>query len=369
MSGKSRGSLYRNVLGGNYGFLAMLGPLAQEKGDKYGNRIVEVTVAPGVVKKVYLFGANDARSYSTIRGITAGGWYADEINTHDEAFIIEAFNRTLVSKDRRHLWTLNPGDPNHFIYTDYLDPYEQNNTPGFRIFRFLLDDNLALTEDRKQEVKAQYSGFYYKRFILGERCSAEGLIYSEINEENFYDDETRPQGLEYISRRLIGIDFGTNNPTVFLNAYDTGDCIYFDDEYYYNSKDKKHMRKQKDPGEYAEDLKEFIARDTISDGVRVAADPSATPLFAACRNRGIILEKANNDVLEGILASSVLYRKRKIKIHRDRCKMYKQELTGYAWDEKAAKAGTEQPIKSNDHVMDCSRYVVKTYIEQYRYSA
>ena len=37
------------------------------------------------------------------------------------------------------------------------------------------------------------------------------------------------------------------------------------------------------------------------------------------------------------------------------------ELCSYAWDEKAAEAGEDKPVKENDHLMDCMRYFTMTF--------
>ena len=37
------------------------------------------------------------------------------------------------------------------------------------------------------------------------------------------------------------------------------------------------------------------------------------------------------------------------------------ELCSYAWDEKAAEAGEDKPVKENDHSMDCMRYFTMTF--------
>ncbi len=42
--------------------------------------------------------------------------------------------------------------------------------------------------------------------------------------------------------------------------------------------------------------------------------------------------------------------------------VYKNELLGYIWDEKAAEHGEERPIKTNDHACDALRYGVATLI-------
>jgi PBSX family phage terminase large subunit len=370
MSGNSRGSLYRNVLSGNYGMLKMLGPLANYHGDNVGNRIIDIKTQSGV-KKVYLFGATDMRSREPLTGLTSAGWYADEIDKHHPDFIEEAFNRTVVhTGPRKHFWTMNPQNPNHFIYTKYLDDFDKKKKDGilkgYNWWHFTLDDNAAISTEDKQVLESQYRGVFYKRYILGLRIAAEGLVYSELNDENYYYNSERPIGLEYIARRIISVDYGTVHPTVFLNAYDDGNTVWVDDAYVYGSKEEQ---RQLSPDQYADKLVEFIARDLISEGQRIICDPSALYFFQSCRTRhNIILEKAKNDVYEGILACSSMFNKRKIKINRDSCPDLCNELLAYSWNEKSSLVGKEEPIGIRDDNCDSLRYLIYTAIPEVRYN-
>ena len=265
-----------------------------------------------------------------------------------------------------------------------MDVYDDTPPAGgyYRWF-FTLDDNPAISEERKAEIRSQYSGVFYRRYILGERCVAEGAIYDMMDEANYYDDATRPLGLEYLSTRYVGIDFGTHNPTVFLDIYDDGSTVWIDREYYHNSrlKDKSGHNIQKDPAQYTDDFlrfvegEEFNGREFTSASLRlndftpiVVADPSAAPLITAMRNRGIAVKAAQNEVLEGIAAVSTMLRKRTVKIHTGRCPMTKKEMAGYGWDEKVSKLGKEQPLKVNDHCPDVLRYLVYSMIPKWRWS-
>jgi PBSX family phage terminase large subunit len=383
MSGKSQGSLYRNVISGPFGMLAICQDMAKLHTDRFNNKILTITTATGD-HDCYLFGANDASSYELMHGLTAGGWLADEINCHNRIFVNEGFMRTIASTDRKHFWTMNPGDPNHFVYSEYMDVY-LHDPPlgGYNQWFFTLDDNPAIDDERKAQVKSQYSGVFYRRNILGERCAAEGAIYDMMDESNYYDDSTRPRGLEYQTTRYIGIDHGTHNPTVFLDMYDDGVTVWIDREYYHSSrlKDKSGHNIQKDPAQYTDDFlrfsegEDFDGREFVGGSLHlsdftplVVADPSAAPLITAMRNRAIAVKAAKNDVLEGIGAVSTMLRQRNLKVNTDRCPYTKKEMAGYSWNEKLDKVGKDQPLKINDHCPDVVRYIVYTMIPKWRWS-
>lgn len=360
MSGKTIAALYRNVIAGDYGMLAMLGKGGEYKTDREGNRLLIVHTESGD-KTCYCFGANDERAYSKMRGITAGGWYADEVNLQPRSFIDEAFRRTIVSSDRKNFWTLNPDNPYHFIYTDYLDEYTNNKLDGFHLWHFTLDDNLAIPDERKEELKKQYSGVFYRRYILGERCLAEGVIYDMLTDENFYDDSTRPENLEHVTDRTIAVDYGTTNPCIFLDIYDDGEIIWVDNEYRWDS--KKANNTQKTDAQYAEDMKGFMGQEYQCS---VIVDPSAASFKLELRNQDFYVVEGKNDVLNGIRLVSSLLNNNQIKINKDKCQGLIAELNSYSWDEKGAQNGEEKPIKQLDHAPDALRYFCSTRLPAWR---
>jgi PBSX family phage terminase large subunit len=185
---------------------------------KFGDRIV------------YCVGADNKKSADRLTGLDSDGWYADEINLCPKNFIREAMNRVIASKNIKIIWTLNPDSPTHYIYKDYIDKFElEKPFSGYSYWHFTLEDNPAVTEERRKELETTYKGYDYDRFILGKRVRAEGAIYSImphhiVNEPPFM-----------IHRSEIGVDFGGNkSATVFvLVGYDktyTRACIL--DEFY-----------------------------------------------------------------------------------------------------------------------------------------
>ena len=180
MTGATQGSIYRNCIENEFGIIALSGGMFEEMTDKNNSKYL---LLKGTLKKIYYFGGDNIGSYKKIRGATYAGWYADEINNQHVNTITECFNRTAVSLDRRNFWTLNPDTPSHWIYRNYIDKYLKDKIPGYRWFHFTLDDNPALTAERKTELKRQYTGVFYQRFILGRRVRAEGAIYTSFNRD------------------------------------------------------------------------------------------------------------------------------------------------------------------------------------------
>lgn len=358
MSGQTVAALYRNVISGDFGMLNLIGSSARYQTDSQGNRVLIIPSEDGD-KFCYCFGAGDERSYTKLRGITAGGWYADEINLQPKSFIEEAFRRTIVSSQRRHFWTLNPGNPYHFIYTDFIDKYERMNLPGFKLFHFTLEDNYAISEDRKRELEAQYSGLFYERYILGRRVVAEGAIYGNLTKDNFYSKEEAPDFTN--CDRFISVDYGTKNPCVFLEIFDSGDTIYVQREFRW---DAGKANRTKTDLEYVGDMMEFVSNGI--EYMSVICDPSALSFITALKAAGFFVRSANNDLLNGIRKVSSMFGLGRIKINTDLCPGLMEELRSYSWDMDKHHGGADTPVSMHDHAPDALRYFINTVIPDYR---
>ncbi|MCL2817530.1 MAG: PBSX family phage terminase large subunit [Clostridiales bacterium] len=222
MSGYTMGSLMRNCVNNEFGFLAMA-PGSRLLRDKGGNEVLK-----WFDKTIYCFGSDNAVSFRRIRGLSIGGWYADEINLHDREFVEEALRRSLASTDRRNMWTLNPDHPRHWIYTDYIDKFQ--GTPGFAWHHMTLADNPGISEKRREELAGQYSGFLYQRYIEGKRVAAEGACYPAFSPAMIVD---APR--ERIVMTRGGLDFGggrSANAAACLGFSAGHRTIYLLDEYY-----------------------------------------------------------------------------------------------------------------------------------------
>ena len=223
---------------------------------------------------------------------------------------------------------------------------------------FLMDDNPGLDEDTKRRYKNMYSGVFYQRYILGQWVMSEGLIYDMFDHTaNTYREEI--PSLPYTCQRYIACDYGTTNPTVFLDIYDDGEVIRVDREYRWDSRKE---RRQKTDQEYADDFMEFMGDVSAT----VLVDPSAASFIVALRQRGVYVRDADNDVLDGIRRVGVLLKRRVLLVNERTCMGLIDELGTYMWDDKAALRGEEKPIKQQDHGPDALRYFVN-YLPDWRF--
>lgn len=294
-----------------------------------------------------VFGGKDESSFMLIQGRTLAGVLIDEVALQPRSFVEQALARCSV--DGSKFWfNCNPESPQHWFYKEWIFKPKEHN--AIRL-SFRLEDNPALTERIINRYKSMYSGVFYQRYILGEWCIAEGLVY-DFGEDNITDEI--PKNGEY----YISIDYGTQNPFSAGLWCVIGDKAIRIKEYYYNGREKKVQRTDE---EYCNDIEQLInINGKKLDIKRVIVDPSAASFIAALRKRGFKVEKANNDVLDGIRKTSVYLKNGNIKIHRS-CVDSIAEFGLYRWDEKATE---DKVIKENDHAMDDIRYFCNTIMSR-----
>jgi PBSX family phage terminase large subunit len=296
-------------------------------------------------RKIHVIGANDDRAEAKIRGSTFSGALVDEVTMIPENFFKMLLSRLSIQGSKLFA-TTNPDSPFHWIKKDF---FEREKELDLKSFHFILDDNPSLTEDYKQNIRKEYQGLWYKRFIEGEWVLAEGAIYDFFNDDLHTISYPEHQGKYYV----VGIDYGTTNPCAFTMIGFNPDKypnMWVEKEYYWSSKEK--MR-QKTDSEYCDDLKIFIHNYPIK---AIVIDPSAASFIAECRKQGVQnLRDANNDVISGIRYVSQLLTVGTLKICK-KCTNLIKEIQTYVWDEVSAKNGIEKPKKTSDHCLDALRY-------------
>lgn len=297
-------------------------------------------------RKILLEGANDARSESKIRGLTLQGAYCDELTQFPQDFFAMLLSRLRLPQAKL-IATTNPDSPSHWLKTDYIDRQEQLD---FLDMRFLIDDNTTLPADYVENLKLEYTGVFYERFVNGFWVLAEGLIYP------MYRDALCKSPERYAEKYILSIDYGTQNAFagILWGLYDSVwiavDC------YYYSGRDKGI---QKTDDEYGKDLETFFEKNVPTDYPKIKAivDPSAASFIALLRkSKHYKPIQADNDVLNGIRETATAMQKGKIKIVETLTPIIK-EFEGYVWDDSTAE---DRPVKVNDHAMDSIRYFVKT---------
>ena len=336
--GKTVGALRRNMIIHLPSWLGGLFTIAENRSEN------KITVTCGDRKNVYyLFGGQDEASAGLIQGITLAGVLLDEVALMPRSFVEQACARCSVTGSK--MWfSCNPASPEHWFYKQWISTAQEKNILHLH---FTMDDNPALDPAVRARYERLYSGVFYRRFVLGHWCAAEGLIY-EFDKDKHIFSEPPPCG-----RYFISVDYGTQNPFSAGLWCVSGGKAYRLREFYYSG--RENARTMTDE-EYVAALKDLSGGLPIE---QVVIDPSAASLIAALR--GVFsVRRAKNDVLSGIrLVASLL--QGGVLQFSDTCRDTMREFALYRWED-----GEDRPVKENDHAMDDIRYFCNTILRRLR---
>lgn len=193
--GNTQGTLARNILD----------PMRAIWGEGLVGTISSDNTVRLFGQRVHVLGADNKKHVARIQGMTIEYAYGDEMTTWNEE-VFQMLKSRLRCEHSYFDGTANPAHPQHFLkrFIDSdADVYCQTST---------IDDNPALPADKVAELKREYAGtVYYTRFILGQWCTAGGIIYQSFansvqsKENSFLWPAEKPLTPW---RLYIGVDFG-----------------------------------------------------------------------------------------------------------------------------------------------------------------
>lgn len=200
--GVSKGTIERNVLE----------PLRERFGTNLVGTIQSNNNTARIFgEQVYCLGAEKVNQVSKIRGSSIKYCYCDELAEYNEE-VWELLKSRLDKPYSCLDATLNPENKTHWLKMNFLDTIEDKGIDAY-VQTYTIFDNDFLDETFVKNLCKEYEGtIYYNRYILGQWCNAEGLIYTRFaNDPNKYiwkkkkDDGTYdlPEGIT-----IIGIDYG-----------------------------------------------------------------------------------------------------------------------------------------------------------------
>ena len=199
--GNTKGTLQRNVIE----------PMQDIFGEARVSSIRSDNTAILFGERVHCLGADNKKHVDRLRGTSIKYCYGDEVVTWEQE-VFEMLKSRLDKEYSRFDGTCNPKDPEHwfkqFIDSDADVFYQQ----------YGIDDNPFLPDVVKAALKSEHKGVFYNRYILGEWCVAEGLVFPYFAEDctEFLTDapiyrekvkKNEPDVSAY-SKISIGLDFG-----------------------------------------------------------------------------------------------------------------------------------------------------------------
>ena len=345
--GRTRDSAWRNVIAPLQN-PSITGPAAALVVGNHGAPTVSI-----LGRRVYVMGASDVKAELVLRGLTVAGAYVDEVTTIPEGFFTQLLGRMSV-RGAKLFGTTNPDNPAHWLKRRFLDRLHE--LPHWRVWHFVMDDNPSLTPDYIAQKHAEFTGLWFRRFILGEWVAAEGAIYDMWDPDRHVVHDLPP-----MARHLgVGVDYGTTNATagILLGlSAEPQPRLYLLDEWRY---DPATARLRLTDGQLSAGLREWMGGHQDPRIEWVLVDPAAASLKVQLHADGTRnVTDADNDVAYGIRTVASLLGTGDLLVS-DRCTGFLAEVSGYSWDPKATEKGEDKPIKTADHSLDAARYAVAT---------
>ena len=331
LCGKTVSALRRNVI---IHLAQWLGNRFSVTEHRQDNRIT--VCMGGRVNTFYLFGGQDESSYMLIQGITLAGVLMDEVVLMPRSFVEQAVAR--CSLPGAKVWfSCNPADPGHWFYKEWVSQPEKKNA---LYLHFTMADNPGLDDGVRLRYERLFSGVFYRRYVLGQWCAAEGLVY------RFDPDRRILAKMPLTGRYYISVDYGVHNPfSAGLWCVENG-VAYRLREFYHSGRDT---------GKTLTDEEYHQALVALAEGLpveQVIVDPSAAAFINLIRRKGQFrVRKAKNGVLPGIRLVDALLRQGRLVVSPE-CKNAIREFSLYRWDDDKQ----DTPLKEHDHAMDEIRY-------------
>ena len=348
ISGKTRDTIERNVIRDLIRMIDGRIPYKYRKFDNY----IEIAG-----NKIWLIGFSDEGATEKVRGMTVGGWYADELTSASKSTVEMAITRCSVD-GAKMFWTMNPESPYHFIYTDYITNQELLDSGTVKRWHFTLEDNLHLSKRYIEELKRvnRKSQVNYKRNILGQWVIAEGVIYDSFDERIhvFHDDLT-----ETFDEINICCDYGVSTVTTFgvmgiVKDTKQGNRYYLQEETYYDATVKGVAQSDSDR---VNDILRLQNKYGLDRKSTLFLPHDAASLKAQCRKDKRIRMKVRTyapDTYKDINRIQDLFNTERFFIHES-CKNSITQAQTYCWDTKAQQRGEDKPLKVDDHCPDMWR--------------
>lgn len=185
--------------------------------DKFGNNLVG-TINKNKVwlfgEECYCLGAEKINQVAKIQGASIKYLYGDEVVKWNK----EVFDMIKSRLDQPYSLADLTGNPEHKKH--WFKEFIESNADIY-LQHYTIDDNDFLSTEFKENLKKEYEGtILYNRYILGQWCNAEGIIYVQFanNTDLFMKDEAINENGNKINFMIIsiGVDYGaTKGETEF----------------------------------------------------------------------------------------------------------------------------------------------------------
>jgi PBSX family phage terminase large subunit len=308
----------------------------------------------------HIFGGNDEKSQQRIQGVTLASVLFDEVALMPESFVNQALARQLTFPQRKTWLNCNPEGPSHWFYKGYIE----EKKPLTKYLHFTMTDNPIMTPESIQSAKESFTGVFFKRYIEGLWCVAEGAIYqvfSEDREKYFVD--TVPN--IYTMQINVGLDFGGNKSKHALTA----SAIDLANKELYVLKSESFSAKGVTPEDLYDRTQTFISlvQSEWGEVHNIYADSAEQTLINGLKSRCSVpvLNSIKNPINDRIRCTTGLMAGKRFHMIKDRCSDLIDAFEAAVWDEKKNTEDKRLDNGSYDvDILDSFEYSFERYLRQ-----
>lgn len=292
--------------------------------------------------QIMFSGLDDVEKLKSIEGVTS--IWAEEATelTQEDFEQLDLRLRGNTGALKQIILTLNPISDQHWIKKVFFD----DPIDGCFTLKTTYLDNSFIDDEYKMvmENKKKTNPRYYNIYALGNWGTAEGLIFTRVEQRLIRSEEV--QGLELVQ----GLDFGyTNDPSAFNQTYVDlkNRKIYVYDGFY-----QKGMAN----AEIAQAIKDMLAHKHMT-----VADSSEPKSIDYIKGKGVRVkaaEKGPDSIRAGIdflLEFEIIVNAHLVE--------FMTEFNNYAWATDKDGKPTDKPCDDFNHFIDSLRYGLEKHMK------
>lgn len=283
----------------------------------------------------------------SIEGIQNVRWiWGDEAGKLKYQFWINAEGRAARTNAPLFLTTTPYGL--NWLYQSLIKPFKDGERSDIAYFEWLSIDNPSFPKEEYERQRLILDARTFRRKYMGLHERMEGLVY-----ELSSDHRMRSISLPPNTRYFASVDWGHSEGHEFaisVRGITLDGFQYAVDEF---------KQAGLDPNQQVEACR---AKKSIWNIELFGCDPSRPDMISllnktGCRAMGFHEGQENyKPLIAGITLHTALLRSGKYRLFEDRVPHMCDEYETYHWPEfQEDKIAKEEPVKMNDHLMDCER--------------
>ncbi len=257
--------------------------------------------------------------------------------------------------------TTNPDRPTHWLKAEYID---RKNELNFFDMKFLIDDNTTLDPDYIRDVKKEYTGVFYERFIKGNWVAAEGAIYKDFADDpKKYTLDAAPDDIAFCT---LGMDFGGNGSAhaIVCTGYSRGLKKIVAVGEYYRKEVISPLQLERDTVDFVRRCKSKYkitdmycdsAEQVLIKGIKGALAREKIPINVHNARKGAIIDRIRFTCL--MMAAGRFFVAKN-------CKHLIEAFSGAVWDGKKLDDTRLDDGSVNIDSLDAFEYSIEPYMKR-----